>query len=1180
MNRKRRRFSIEQLEVRTCMSTAPLASMLGHDLYVRGTDTAEAIWISHDDATNKIGVRVRQTTDSAGGTDRFSGEFASDRVRRIVVQLGGGDDLLTVVSQDVTRQMNLVASGGEGNDTINLRAMGDVSAKATLSAQLLGDNGNDTITIDAQGNLLGSTSLLIGSGKGNDSLGLSLVDLANRRTPSAVLNGDAGNDSLRIDFGASDGAIGVTAHPAIIADGGTGRDTLRSRGDVASRRIETQQSAAGWQTFVSAAVQPLMSQTSNLGVFVGVVGPDGSREAYSFGTTNEEGQAVTSQTAFEIGSITKTFTATLLADMVARGEVSLDDPVTKYLPADAVVPRRGGREITLLELATHTSGLPRDTKDLERKFAAVLADIEAGVTNDEHLEALFTAELTRDWPTLRNDLQEITLDDVASPAPSYSNLGMGLLGFALARRLSPTMTYEGAIRQRVLLPLGLRDIFQTITPSREPRVATGTAYDGETEVPPMLFNTLAGAGALRASGLDMLRYLDAQAGRFHSVLDVAIAATHQPRSLVMADPVPTSIGLSWFSAATPAGAILGHNGGTFGFQSELRFNSTTGAGFVVLINSTNEALEPAVQSLLDNLQEALLLVRNPTPPVAPSAAAVSWNLATRCVQIAGTADRDFVSVEQNDTLGTLVVTTRTANADNAGIPLRQTFSLDAIREIRADLGGGDDDFEFVTRGDATRAIRLIVNGGKGDDGVRLELGGSTSPFRASFNAEVNLGDGDDGLGVRTRSIDRSAGIRLMARMGAGDDIAQLELQSPAGARASLVANIFGEKGNDSLDAFTLDGLHRTSTVFVLLDGGDGDDTLSHSAKGRINGCLQSQLAGGHGNDSLFFDASSIKGNGRLVPVLKGQTGNDHLSMLLPSATRRSPRGKINGGKGRDLAYSQGRVKELRVEGIASEPTMQQELAKAVIAFQDTLPTQVLRIRGRAVEYWTAGQSSHDKPVVLLISGQGESLQTWSPIASQLAATGQVIAVNRPGFGRSDALENYTGENVVRSIHDVVEALAPGRRVIIVGHSFGGIYANLYARRFADEIAGVVFIDSGPPETNDIYRSLGLDQLLTQIPKTRIVPRGVWDDLVNEERVVAETMQASVFPSVPVTVLTSSPEDGYPDAPPEINAVLKKLQSDLAALGHPGSLRFVLNTGHYIHRDQPRSVIRAIREIWR
>ncbi len=85
----------------------------------------------------------------------------------------------------------------------------------------------------------------------------------------------------------------------------------------------------------------------------------------AYGRARIDGPEITADTIFEIGSITKVFTALLLADMVERSEVALDDPVRKYLPNGATVPSRGRREITLADLATHTSGLPREPANLE-----------------------------------------------------------------------------------------------------------------------------------------------------------------------------------------------------------------------------------------------------------------------------------------------------------------------------------------------------------------------------------------------------------------------------------------------------------------------------------------------------------------------------------------------------------------------------------------------------------------------------------------------------------------------------------------------------------------------------------------------------------------------------------------------------------------------------------------------
>ena len=96
-----------------------------------------------------------------------------------------------------------------------------------------------------------------------------------------------------------------------------------------------------------------------VGIVVGIVDEHGSR-VFSYGKTKKDGiEDVNGDTLFEIGSITKVFTSLLLEDMVDHGELRLDDPIGKFLPADVKTPSYKGKEITLVDLATHTSGLPR-----------------------------------------------------------------------------------------------------------------------------------------------------------------------------------------------------------------------------------------------------------------------------------------------------------------------------------------------------------------------------------------------------------------------------------------------------------------------------------------------------------------------------------------------------------------------------------------------------------------------------------------------------------------------------------------------------------------------------------------------------------------------------------------------------------------------------------------------------
>jgi len=161
--------------------------------------------------------------------------------------------------------------------------------------------------------------------------------------------------------------------------------------------------------------QRIDEQHRGVGIVVGVIGPT-ERRVVSWGTFDGGAKKVAGDTIFEIGSVTKVFTSLLLADAVARGEVALDDPVSKFLPANVKVPERGGKKITLLDLATHTSGLPSTPNNLVPK-------------DPSNLYADYTVGQLYDF------LSSYTLPRDIGSQYEYSNLGVGLLGIALARRV-------------------------------------------------------------------------------------------------------------------------------------------------------------------------------------------------------------------------------------------------------------------------------------------------------------------------------------------------------------------------------------------------------------------------------------------------------------------------------------------------------------------------------------------------------------------------------------------------------------------------------------------------------------------------------------------------------------------------------------------------------------------------
>lgn len=295
-------------------------------------------------------------------------------------------------------------------------------------------------------------------------------------------------------------------------------------------------------------------------IVVGLV-ENGQHRVIAFGD-EVPGRALDGNSVFEIGSITKAFTGIMLADMSLQGEVRLDDPVQKFLPAGTVIPARNGKVITLLDLSTQSSGLPR----MPSNFApANPANPYADYTVQNMYDFLSTYVLPRD----------------IGATYEYSNLGVGLLGQALSMRAHKS--YEDLVRTRILEPLKMTSTGITLTPSMRQRLAKGHGENG-MEVGNWDLPTFAGAGALRSTVNDMMNFLDANLADT-GPLAAAMKLAQEPRR-----PAGTNrIGLNWHMVNAGANTIVWHNGGTGGYRSFVAFNKASGRGVVVLTNSAKSS---------------------------------------------------------------------------------------------------------------------------------------------------------------------------------------------------------------------------------------------------------------------------------------------------------------------------------------------------------------------------------------------------------------------------------------------------------------------------------------------------------------------------------------------------------------------------------------------------------------
>jgi CubicO group peptidase (beta-lactamase class C family) len=334
----------------------------------------------------------------------------------------------------------------------------------------------------------------------------------------------------------------------------------------------------------------------NAGIIVGLVDAHGSR-ILSAGTLNGPGTpAPDASTMFEIGSVTKTFTATALADMVRQRQVTLDEPVARLLPDSVHVPSRDGKQITLLDLATQSSALP----SLPTNFSpSDVSNPYADYSVAQLYAFLSSYQLPRD-PGVRYE---------------YSNLGFGLLGFVLARK--DGTSYEAMVHRRITVPLGMNHTRISLSAKDSAHLAPAHNAAGDT-VANWDFPTLTGAGAIRSTMGDMLKYLTAYMQKDTTTAfgrDVQLAIL--PRR-------PTTIpnmriGLAWHIRDVGSSQIVWHNGQTGGYHSFVGFDPARGTGVVILGNSAT-ATDDIGFHLLD---PSAPIMPPPAPPAHHTAVAMT-----------------------------------------------------------------------------------------------------------------------------------------------------------------------------------------------------------------------------------------------------------------------------------------------------------------------------------------------------------------------------------------------------------------------------------------------------------------------------------------------------------------------------------------------------------------------------
>lgn len=302
------------------------------------------------------------------------------------------------------------------------------------------------------------------------------------------------------------------------------------------------------------------------GLVVGFVTPAG-RVTYGFGHSGEDrrSKAPDGTTLFEIGSITKTFTGQMLAQAVMEGRLRVTDPMRLYLPSGIITKTSPLYWVSMLDLATHTSGLPEAPSNLPSKDPR---NPLAGYSTAMLLDYLKTAKPMS--PVGRTFY--------------YSNTAAGLTGYILARLWDTD--YETLVKTRLCAPLFMRDTTITLTPDQQARMTHGHDAQGNV-VPNWDVTGLEGAGAFRSTADDLLSYAAANLGIRPTPLLPVMKLAQLPRKHVASIPT-LSIGLFWNTMNFGGKAFVMHAGRSGGYFALVLMSPEDGTGVVLLSDTEGD----------------------------------------------------------------------------------------------------------------------------------------------------------------------------------------------------------------------------------------------------------------------------------------------------------------------------------------------------------------------------------------------------------------------------------------------------------------------------------------------------------------------------------------------------------------------------------------------------------------
>jgi pimeloyl-ACP methyl ester carboxylesterase len=224
-------------------------------------------------------------------------------------------------------------------------------------------------------------------------------------------------------------------------------------------------------------------------------------------------------------------------------------------------------------------------------------------------------------------------------------------------------------------------------------------------------------------------------------------------------------------------------------------------------------------------------------------------------------------------------------------------------------------------------------------------------------------------------------------------------------------------------------------------------------------------------------------------------------------------------------------------------------------------------------YVTAGTGS---PAVVFESGLGDGRETWQPVFAEVATFTTVFAYDRGGYGDSAARSpDRSARQIVEELRALLKAAHIEPPFVLVGHSIGGLYVNLFARTYPDEVAGVVFVDARHEDFSERCKAAAALVCAPPVVMVALAGGGAMQEYKYAPASMQQVRDAGPFPPIPVIVLTGTKKwlEGA-----AFNRVWLETQKEMSQLSPRGTHVVCDHCGHYVQRDDPRLVIDAIHDV--